>query len=172
MNSQPKTQPIDAVYAEESARIRADFEATGDGLAALAARSGFTSDPRLIEGEFMKGIYGLTGCNQISTCSDSSNKRITGGVLGAMETGYQRGRIQDESMHYEMLKHTGEYPIIGVNTFRNPNGDPVPEALELARSTDEIRQVSELLAAVWGTSPTASPGPRTPRRRSRPAPMR
>ncbi|MEY2658974.1 MAG: hypothetical protein RLZZ123_146, partial [Pseudomonadota bacterium] len=41
-----------------------------------------------------------------------------GGVLGAMETGYQRGRIQDESMHYEMLKHTGEYPIIGVNTFR------------------------------------------------------
>jgi isobutyryl-CoA mutase len=43
-----------------------------------------------------------------------------GGVLGAMETGYQRGKIQDESMHYEMLKHTGEYPIIGVNTFRNP----------------------------------------------------
>ena len=63
-----------------------------------------------------------------------------GGVLGAMETGYQRGRIQDESMHYEMLKHTGEYPIIGVNTFRNPKGDPVPEALELARSTDEEKQ--------------------------------
>jgi methylmalonyl-CoA mutase len=63
-----------------------------------------------------------------------------GGVLGAMETGYQRGRIQDESMHYEMLKHTGEYPIIGVNTFRNPNGDPVPEALELARSTEEEKQ--------------------------------
>ena len=48
-----------------------------------------------------------------------------GGVLGAMETGYQRGRIQDESMHYEMLKHTGELPIIGVNTFRNPHGDAV-----------------------------------------------
>ena len=63
-----------------------------------------------------------------------------GGVLGAMETGYQRGRIQDESMHYEMLKHTGEYPIIGVNTFRNPNGDPVPEALELARSTEAEKQ--------------------------------
>jgi methylmalonyl-CoA mutase len=63
-----------------------------------------------------------------------------GGVLGAMETGYQRGRIQDESMHYEMLKHTGEYPIIGVNTFRNPHGDPVPEALELARSTEEEKQ--------------------------------
>jgi methylmalonyl-CoA mutase len=63
-----------------------------------------------------------------------------GGVLGAMETGYQRGQIQEESMHYEMLKHTGEYPIVGVNTFRNPHGDPVPEALELARSTDEEKQ--------------------------------
>ena len=63
-----------------------------------------------------------------------------GGVLGAMETGYQRGKIQEESMHYEMLKHTGEYPIIGVNTFRNPHGEPVPEHIELARSTDEEKQ--------------------------------
>jgi methylmalonyl-CoA mutase len=69
-------------------------------------------------------------------------ERITerGGVLGAMETGYQRGKIQDESMHYEMLKHTGELPIIGVNTFRNPNGDPVNDKLELARSTEEEKQ--------------------------------
>ncbi len=63
-----------------------------------------------------------------------------GGVLGAMETGYQRGKIQEESMHYEMLKHTGELPIIGVNTFRNPEGDPVPESIELARSTPEEKQ--------------------------------
>ena len=63
-----------------------------------------------------------------------------GGVLGAMETGYQRGRIQDESMHYEMLKHTGELPIVGVNTFRNPHGDAVPDKLELARSTEEEKQ--------------------------------
>jgi methylmalonyl-CoA mutase len=63
-----------------------------------------------------------------------------GGVLGAMETGYQRGKIQDESMHYEMLKHTGELPIIGVNTFRNPCGDAVMDILELARSTDEEKQ--------------------------------
>lgn len=63
-----------------------------------------------------------------------------GGVLGAMETGYQRGRIQDESMHYEMLKHTGELPIIGVNTFRNPHGDAVLEKLELARSTEEEKK--------------------------------
>ena len=63
-----------------------------------------------------------------------------GGVLGAMETGYQRSKIQEESMHYEMQKHTGEYPIIGVNTFRNPHGEPVPEHIELARSTDEEKQ--------------------------------
>ncbi|MEY2800771.1 MAG: hypothetical protein RL513_355, partial [Pseudomonadota bacterium] len=63
-----------------------------------------------------------------------------GGVLGAMETGYQRGKIQEESMHYEMLKHTGEHPIIGVNTFRNPHGDPVPEHIELARSTEDEKQ--------------------------------
>jgi isobutyryl-CoA mutase len=63
-----------------------------------------------------------------------------GGVLGAMETGYQRSKIQEESMHYEMLKHTGEYPIVGVNTFRNPQGDPAAQTLELARSTEEEKQ--------------------------------
>jgi isobutyryl-CoA mutase len=63
-----------------------------------------------------------------------------GGVLGAMELGYQRGKIQEESLHYEHLKHTGEYPIIGVNTFRNPHGDPVADTIELARSTDEEKQ--------------------------------
>jgi methylmalonyl-CoA mutase len=75
-----------------------------------------------------------------------------GGVLGAMETGYQRGRIQDESMHYEHLKHTGELPIIGVNTFRNPKGDPIPEQLELARSTeDEKRSQLARLSAFHAT---------------------
>ncbi len=63
-----------------------------------------------------------------------------GGVLGAMETGYQRGKIQEESMHYEMLKHTGEYPIIGVNTFRNPQAQTVPQTIELARSTEAEKQ--------------------------------
>jgi len=62
-----------------------------------------------------------------------------GGVLGAMETGYQRSKIQEESMYYEHLKHSGEYPIIGVNTFRNPDSDYDAQNanLELARSTDE-----------------------------------
>jgi methylmalonyl-CoA mutase len=63
-----------------------------------------------------------------------------GGVLGAMETGYQRGKIQEESMHYEMLKHTGEYPIVGVNMFRSPHGDGVQQSIELARSTEEEKQ--------------------------------
>ena len=63
-----------------------------------------------------------------------------GGVLGAMETGYQRGKIQEESLYYEQKKHDGSLPIIGVNTFRNPNGDPVPETIELARSTEEEKQ--------------------------------
>jgi isobutyryl-CoA mutase len=63
-----------------------------------------------------------------------------GGVLGAMETGYQRGKIQEESLYYEHKKHDGSYPIIGVNTFRNPHGDPVPQKLELIRSTEEEKQ--------------------------------
>ena len=62
-----------------------------------------------------------------------------GGVLGAMETGYQRGKIQEESLYYEHRKHDGSHPIIGVNTFRNPQGD-VPTHVELARSTEEEKQ--------------------------------
>jgi methylmalonyl-CoA mutase len=63
-----------------------------------------------------------------------------GGVLGAMETGYQRGRIQDESMLYEHKKHDGSLPIIGVNTFLNPEGSAIPQEIELARATEEEKQ--------------------------------
>ncbi|MFM1880264.1 MAG: hypothetical protein RLZZ344_498 [Pseudomonadota bacterium] len=63
-----------------------------------------------------------------------------GGVLGAMETGYQRGKIQDESMHYEHLKHTGDLPIIGVNTFLKPGGNAPVEDIVLARSTEEEKR--------------------------------
>ena len=63
-----------------------------------------------------------------------------GGVLGAMETGYQRGKIQEESMHYERRKHDGSFPIIGVNTFLNPHGSGVATEIELARSTEEEKQ--------------------------------
>ena len=63
-----------------------------------------------------------------------------GGVLGAMETGYQRGKIQEESMYYEHKKHDGSYPIIGVNTFRNPGGEEAGGSIPLQRSTDEEKQ--------------------------------
>src|SRR5581483_6388017 len=64
-----------------------------------------------------------------------------GGVLGAMETGYQRGRIQDESMLYEHRKHDGSLPIIGVNTFRKPGGDDgTPDHVELARATSTEKE--------------------------------
>ena len=68
--------------------------------------------------------------------------RITdrGGVLGAMETMYQRGKIQEESMHYEMLKHTGEYPIIGVNTFLSKEGSPTLIPGEVIRATEDEKE--------------------------------
>jgi methylmalonyl-CoA mutase len=81
---------------------------------------------------------------------DAINER--GGVLGAMETGYQRGRIQDESMRYEHRKHDGSLPIIGVNTFRKPDcEDDEPHSVELARATEsekesQLRRVHEFQA--------------------------
>ena len=64
-----------------------------------------------------------------------------GGVLGAMETGYQRGKIQEESLYYERQKHDGSLPIIGVNTFRNPHGDDgAPHEIELARSSEDEKR--------------------------------
>ena len=73
-----------------------------------------------------------------------------GGVLGAMETGYQRSKIQEESLYYEYLKHTGKLPIIGVNTFRDPdaNLDEWAESVDLARATEaekksQLRRLSE-----------------------------
>ncbi|MCB0819179.1 MAG: cobalamin-dependent protein [Bacteroidetes bacterium] len=68
--------------------------------------------------------------------------RITerGGVLGAMETMYQRGKIQEESMHYEMLKHSGEFPIIGVNTFLSSKGSPTVLPREVIRANEDEKQ--------------------------------
>jgi methylmalonyl-CoA mutase len=72
--------------------------------------------------------------------------RITerGGVLGAMETMYQRGKIQEESLHYEMLKHTGEYPIIGVNTFLSSQGSPTVRPGEVIRAEKEEKEAQIL----------------------------
>lgn len=81
-----------------------------------------------------------------------------GGVLGAMETMYQRGKIQDESMHYEMLKHTGEFPIIGVNTYLSKDGSPTIIPTEVIRATEEektdqintLKQLQENKAGLTG----------------------
>jgi len=86
--------------------------------------------------------------------------RITerGGVLGAMETMYQRGKIQEESMHYEMLKHTGEYPIIGVNTFLSSKGSPTVVPAEVIRATDEEKQYQiTMLEALHARNTAATP---------------
>ena len=81
-----------------------------------------------------------------------------GGVLGAMETGYQRGKIQDESLFYEHKKHDGSLPIIGVNTFRNPKADAVPESIELARSSEAEKQSQlERLKAFQTRNAAAAP---------------
>ena len=68
--------------------------------------------------------------------------RITerGGVLGAMETMYQRGKIQEESLYYETLKHNGDFPIIGVNTFLSSEGSPTVVPAEVIRATEEEKE--------------------------------
>ena len=86
--------------------------------------------------------------------------RITerGGVLGAMETMYQRSRIQEESLHYEMLKHTGEYPIVGVNTFLSKEGSPTLVPGEVIRATKEEKQQQlDNLGALHGMSADKAP---------------
>ena len=85
-----------------------------------------------------------------------------GGVLGAMELGYQRGRIQDESMAYEQRKHDGSLPIVGVNTFLDKDAVPIPDTIELARSTLEEREAAVARARARSRRPT----PTSARRRS------
>jgi methylmalonyl-CoA mutase len=77
----------------------------------------------------------LTDLVEEAVLSEFERIHERGGVLGAMELGYQRGRIQDESMAYEQRKHDGSLPIVGVNTFLDPDAAPVADTIELARST-------------------------------------
>ncbi|HEV3213576.1 MAG TPA: fused isobutyryl-CoA mutase/GTPase IcmF [Acidimicrobiales bacterium] len=81
----------------------------------------------------------LTALVEEAVLSEFERINERGGVLGAMELGYQRGRIQDESMAYEQRKHDGSLPIVGVNTFLDPDAAPVADSIELARSTIEER---------------------------------
>ncbi|HLH59965.1 MAG TPA: fused isobutyryl-CoA mutase/GTPase IcmF, partial [Streptosporangiaceae bacterium] len=95
---------------------------------------GLAGNENPLQGSYI--IEQLTDLVEEAVLAEFDRLADRGSVLGAMETGYQRGRIQDESMLYESRKHDGTLPIIGVNTFRNPAGDQVPEHLELARSTE------------------------------------
>jgi methylmalonyl-CoA mutase len=91
-----------------------------------------------LQGGFV--VEDLTDLVEEAVLAEFERLSDRGGVLGAMETGYQRGRIQDESMLYETRKHDGSLPIIGVNTFRNPAGEQEHGALELARGTEEEKR--------------------------------
>ncbi len=92
----------------------------------------FNENPN--QGSFV--IDELTDLVEAAVLAEFDRLSDRGGVLGAMETGYQRGKIQDESMYYEHRKHDGSLPIVGVNMFRNPEGDE-PVEIELARSDDD-----------------------------------
>jgi len=87
-------------------------------------------------------IETLTDLVEAAILSEFDRITSRGGVKGAMERGYQRGKIQDESLFYERLKHSGDLPIIGVNTFLNPDTDEAQalSCLELARATDAEKQ--------------------------------
>jgi methylmalonyl-CoA mutase len=99
---------------------------------------GLSMNENPLQGSFV--VEQLTDLVEEAVLQEFERIADRGGVLGSMETGYQRGRIQDESMLYEQRKHDGSLPIVGVNTFLRPGGDAVPEALELARGTEEEKQ--------------------------------
>ncbi|MBV1950922.1 MAG: methylmalonyl-CoA mutase family protein [Cycloclasticus sp.] len=99
---------------------------------------GLAKNENALQGSFI--IDELTDLVEEAVLREFERISERGGVLGAMETGYQRGKIQDESMNYEMLKHTGDLPIVGVNTFENPNKNTIDTPIELARSTEQEKQ--------------------------------
>ncbi|MEV0997815.1 fused isobutyryl-CoA mutase/GTPase IcmF [Nonomuraea sp. NPDC050202] len=99
---------------------------------------GLARNENPLQGAFI--VEELTDLVEEAVLSEFERLSDRGGVLGAMETGYQRGKIQDESMLYEMRKHDGSLPIVGVNTFTKDTDEPEPHKLELARGTEEEKQ--------------------------------
>jgi methylmalonyl-CoA mutase len=100
---------------------------------------GLAMNENPLQGSFI--IDQLTDLVEEAVLTEFDRISERGGVLGAMETGYQRGRIQDESMLYEHRKHDGSLPIVGVNTFRKPDaGDGTPDHVELARATESEKR--------------------------------
>ena len=121
---------------------------------------GLTKNENLNQGSFI--VEELTRLVEEAVLMEFDRITARGGVLGAMETGYQRSKIQEESIYYETLKHTGDMPIIGVNTFRDPNAEHnlLVETVELARATDEekesqLRRLEEFKKRNESDSPAA-----------------
>lgn len=106
---------------------------------------GLAKNENPIQGSFI--IEELTDLVEEAVLQEFDRITERGGVLGAMETMYQRSKIQEESLHYETLKHTGEFPIIGVNTFKSSKGSPTIVPKEVIRATEEEKQYQiEMLA--------------------------
>lgn len=99
---------------------------------------GLAKNENPLQGSFI--IEELTDLVEEAVMSEFDRITERGGVLGAMETMYQRGKIQEESLYYENLKHTGEYPIIGVNTFLSSKGSPTMIRGEVIRATPEEKE--------------------------------
>jgi methylmalonyl-CoA mutase len=99
---------------------------------------GLAKNENPLQGSFI--IDELTDLVEEAVLSEFDRITERGGVLGAMETMYQRGKIQEESLYYETLKHTGEYPIIGVNTFLSSKGSPTIVPAEVIRATTEEKE--------------------------------
>ncbi|WP_442596960.1 fused isobutyryl-CoA mutase/GTPase IcmF [Neobacillus sp. D3-1R] len=107
----------------------------------ITKEHGLTKNENPLQGSFI--VEELTDLVEEAVLQEFDRMNDRGGVLGSMETQYQRGKIQDESMHYEMKKHTGELPIIGVNTYLNPNPPSEEEVdnMEIARATKEEKEL-------------------------------
>lgn len=100
---------------------------------------GLTKNENPLQGAFI--IEELTDLVEGAVLTEFKRINDRGGVLGAMETMYQRGKIQEESLYYETLKHTGEFPIIGVNTFLNKEGSLTVSPGEIIRATEDEKQL-------------------------------
>ena len=128
---------------------------------------GLAMNENPLQGSFV--IEELTDLVEEAVLAEFDRIAERGGVLGAMETGYQRGRIQDESMLYEQRKHDGSLPIIGVNTFVRPESDASPKEIELARATEAEKQSQlDRLADFHARARRRRPGRAAPRCRTSP----
>ena len=113
---------------------------------------GLARNENPLQGSFI--IEELTDLVEEAVLAEFDRITERGGVLGAMETMYQRSKIQEESLYYETLKHTGEYPIIGVNTFLSSKGSPTILPKEVIRATKEEKELQiKNLESIHGIAP-------------------